>query len=54
MRINFCIVKVDERKGCQKRSGSELKQKHEDRISLYADDGSEVAGKLNTILGTNK
>ena len=54
-KINFPGVKAEENKECQKGSGSdESEHEYDDRVSLHADDDSELAGNLNNILGTNK
>ena len=48
-------AKADERKEYHKWSGDdESEHEYEDRISLHADDDSELAGNLNNILATNK
>ena len=44
---------ADKRKGCQKGSGGESEHEY-DRVSLHAEDDSELAGNLNNILGTSK
>ena len=55
IKINSSRAKADERKECQKGSGGdESEHEYDDRVSLHADDDSELAGNLNNILGTNK
>ena len=55
IRINFYRATADERKKCQKGSGGgESEHEYDDRVSLHADDDSELAGNLNNFLGTNK
>ena len=42
-------------KECQEGpDGDESEHEYDDRVSLHADDGSELAGNLSNILGTNK
>ena len=55
VKIDSSRAKADERKECHKGSGDD-KSEHEydDRVSLHADDDSELAGNLNNTLGTNK
>ena len=53
--MNSSSAKADERKECHKGSGGdESEHEYHDRVSLHADDDSELAGNLNNILGTNK
>ena len=55
VKIDSSIAKADQRKECHKESGSdESEHEYDDRVSLHADDDSELAGNLNNILGTNK
>ena len=55
IKSNSSRAKADERKECQKGSGGdESEHEYDDRVSLHADDDSELAGNLNNILGTNK
>ena len=54
IKINSSRAKTDERKECYIGLSSESKQEYDDRVSLHADDDSELAGNLNNILGTNK
>ena len=55
IKINSSRAKADERKECQKGSGGdESEHEYDDRVSLRADDDSELAGNLNNILGTSK
>ena len=55
IKINSSRAKTDERTECQKRSGyDESEHEYNDRVSLHADDDSELAGSLNNILETNK
>ena len=55
IKINSSRPKAAERKKCQKGSGGgELEKEYDDRVSLHADDDSELVGNLNNILGTNK
>ena len=44
----------DQKKEWLKESGGESEQQYGDRVSLHADDDSELEGNLNNILGTNK
>ena len=54
-KINSPRAKAEENKECQKGSGSdESEHQYDDRVSLHADDDSELAGNLNNILGTSK
>ena len=52
-QIDSYSAKVDDRKECQKCSGSEIKPDNDDRISLHADDDSELTGNMNNFLRTN-
>ena len=55
VKIDSSIAKADQRKECHKESGSdESEHEYDDRVSLHADDDSELAGNLNNILGTTK
>ena len=54
IKINSSRAKTDERKECYIGSSSESKREYDDRVSLHADDDSELAGNLNNILVTNK
>ena len=55
VKIDSSRAKADERKECHKGSGDdESEHEYDDRVSLHADDDSELAGNLNNILGTNK
>ena len=55
IKITSSRAKADERKECYKWSDDdESKHEYDDRVSLHADDDSELAGNLNNILGTNK
>ena len=55
IKINSSRAKANERKECQKGSGDdESEHKYDGRVSLHADDDSELPGNLNNILGTNK
>ena len=48
-------AKIDERQECHKGSGNDKSEyEYDDKVSLHADDDSELAGNLNNILGTNK
>ena len=54
-KINSPRAKAEENKESQKGSGSdESEHEYDDRVSLHADDDSELAGNLNNILGTSK
>ena len=54
-KINSSRSKADERKDCHKGSGGdESGHEYDDRVSLHANDDSELVGNLNEILGTNK
>ena len=47
--------RADEKKECHKGSGDdESEHEYDDRVSLHANDDSELAGNLNNILRTNK
>ena len=53
--MNSSSAKADKRKECHKGSGGdESEHEYDDRVSLNADDDSELAGNLNNILGTNR
>ena len=54
IKINPSRPKADERKECQKESAGESDHEYDDRVSIHADDESELACNLNNILGTNK
>ena len=55
LKINSPRAKADERKECHKGSGGdESVHEYDDRVSVHADDDSELACNLNNILGTNK
>ena len=55
VKIDSSRAKADERKECHKGSGDdESEHEYDDRVSLHADDDSELAGNLNNILGTTK
>ena len=55
VEINFSRAKADGRKEYHKGSGGgELEYEYDDRVSLHADDDSELAGNLYNILRTNK
>ena len=55
VKIDSSRARADERKECHKGSGDdESEHEYDDRVSLHADDDSELAGNLNNILGTNK
>ena len=48
-------AKIDERQECHKGSGNDKSEyEYDDKVSLHADDDSELAGNLNNIWGTNK
>ena len=54
-KIDSSRAKADERKECHKGSDDdESENEYDERVSLHADDDSEVTGNLNKILGTNK
>ena len=53
IKINSSRAKADEGEECQKGSGGESEHEY-DRVSLHAEDDSELAGNLNNILGTSK
>ena len=55
IKINSSRTKTDKGKKCQKSSGGrESEHKCDDRVTLHANDDSELAGNLNNILETNK
>ena len=55
VKIDFSRAKADERKECHKGSGDdESEHEYDDRVSLHADDDSELAGNLNNILGPTR
>ena len=55
VKIDSSRARADERKECHKGSGDdESEHEYDDRVSLHADDDSELAGNLNNILGTTK
>ena len=55
IKINSLGAKIDERQECHKGSGNDKSEyEYDDKVSLHADDDSELAGNLNNILGTNK
>ena len=53
ININSSGAKTEKRKECQKGSRGESEPGY-DRVSLHAEDGNELAGNLNNILGTDK
>ena len=54
IKINPSRPKADERKECQKESTGESDHEYDDRVSIHANDESELACNLNNFLGTNK
>ena len=54
IKINSSETKANNRKKCQKWSGSEPEQEYNDRVSLHAEDISEVADKEPTKNGRIK
>ena len=52
-KINSSRAKAGEGEECQKGSGGESEHGY-DRVSLHAEDDSELAGNLNNILGSSK
>ena len=50
IKVNSSRTKADERKKCPKGSSDESEHEYDDRVSLHADDDSELADNLNNIL----
>ena len=50
IRVNSSRTKADERKKCPKGSSDELEHEYDDRVSLHANDDSELADNLTNIL----